>query len=54
MMSDRPAPDIIMTAHGLTLRRDGVTLLDTVSAQIRRGSITLLLLVIMVLAKRCC
>ena len=43
MMSERPAPDIIMTARGLTLRRDGVTLLDSVSAQIRRGSITLLL-----------
>ena len=43
MMSERPIPDIIMTARGLTLRRDGVTLLDSVSATIRRGSITLLL-----------
>ncbi|MGB1176542.1 MAG: ATP-binding cassette domain-containing protein [Candidatus Puniceispirillaceae bacterium] len=43
MTSDRPAPDNIMTARGLTLRRDGTTLLDSVSVHIRRGSITLLL-----------
>jgi tungstate transport system ATP-binding protein len=43
MMSERPIPDIIMTARGLTLRRDGVTLLQSVSTTIRRGSITLLL-----------
>lgn len=43
MTSDRPAPDNIMTARGLTLRRDGTTLLDSVSVHIRHGSITLLL-----------
>ena len=43
MTSERPSPDIIMTARDLTLRRDGVTLLDAVSATIRHGSITLLL-----------
>ena len=43
MMSERPSPDIIMTARNLTLRRDGIPLLKSVSAEIRRGSITLLL-----------
>ena len=43
MMSEGPAPDSILTACDLTLRRDGVTLLNSVSATIRRGSITLLL-----------
>ena len=43
MTSDHSSADIIMTARDLTLRRDGVTLLESVSAQIRRGSITLLL-----------
>ncbi len=43
MMSERAPSDIIMTARDLTLRRDGVTLLGSVSATIRRGSITLLL-----------
>ena len=43
MTPERPAPDSIMTARDLTLRRDGVTLLDSVSATVRRGSITLLL-----------
>ena len=43
MTSEHPAADIILTARDLTLRRDGVTLLDSVSVQIRRGSITLLL-----------
>ena len=43
MTSERPATDIIMTARDLTLRRDGITLLDSVSTHIRRGSITLLL-----------
>lgn len=41
--AERQAPDTIMTARDLTLRRDGVTLLDSVSVTIRRGSITLLL-----------
>jgi len=43
MMSERPSPDIIMTARDLTLQRDGISLLKSVSAEIRRGSITLLL-----------
>jgi len=43
MMSERPAADIIMTVRELTLRRDGIALLNAVSADIRRGSITLLL-----------
>ncbi len=41
--AERQAPNTIMTARDLTLRRDGVTLLDSVSVTIRRGSITLLL-----------
>lgn len=43
MMSERPSADIIMTSRDLTLRRDGLTLLESVSARIRRGSITLVL-----------
>lgn len=43
MMSERPSPDIIMTARNLSLQRDGIPLLKSVSALIRRGSITLLL-----------
>ncbi len=43
MMSECESTDIIMTARDLTLRRDRMTLLDSVSVQIRRGSITLLL-----------
>ena len=43
MTSDAGAPDIILKARDLTLTRDGVTLLDAVSADIRRGRITLLL-----------
>lgn len=43
MMSERPSPDIIMTACNLSLHRDGIPLLKSVSAEIRRGSITLLL-----------
>ena len=43
MTSDAGAPDIILKARDLTLTRDGVTLLNAVSADIRRGRITLLL-----------
>ena len=43
MTSDKGTPDIILKARDLTLTRDGVTLLDAVSADIRRGRITLLL-----------
>ena len=43
MMSEHDTANIVLTARELTLRRDGITLLDSVSLQIRRGSITLLL-----------
>ena len=43
MTSESDKADIILTAQDLTLIRDGVTLLDSVSADIARGRITLLL-----------
>ena len=43
MTSESSNPDIILKARGVTLARDGVTLLDRVSADIARGRITLLL-----------
>ena len=43
MTSDQTSPQAIMKASDLTLTRDGVRLLDSVSAEIRRGSITMLL-----------
>lgn len=43
MTSEQRPADIIMAARDLTLQRDGLTLLDSISADIRRGSITLLL-----------
>lgn len=43
MTFDQTSPQAIMKASDLTLTRDGVRLLDSVSAEIRGGSITMLL-----------